>query len=81
MSKLIIKPQMESKPLDPTGDPLKWQRLKVRDHGLGENGETLFLWVPLPGAHTILLPSVPACCLQDGGRGGKGIGLDELLPV
>ncbi|XP_029066487.1 protein HEATR9 isoform X1 [Monodon monoceros] len=28
MSKLIIKPQMESKPLDPTGDPLKWQRLK-----------------------------------------------------
>ncbi|XP_026943211.1 protein HEATR9 [Sagmatias obliquidens] len=28
MSKLIIKPQMESKPSDPTGDPLKWQRLK-----------------------------------------------------
>ncbi|XP_007447114.1 PREDICTED: uncharacterized protein C17orf66 homolog [Lipotes vexillifer] len=28
MSKLIIKPQMESKPLDSTGDPLKWQRLK-----------------------------------------------------
>ncbi|XP_057569793.1 protein HEATR9 [Hippopotamus amphibius kiboko] len=28
MSKLIIKSQMESKPLDPTGDPLKWQRLK-----------------------------------------------------
>ncbi|KAJ8783951.1 hypothetical protein J1605_008994 [Eschrichtius robustus] len=28
MSKLIVKPQMESKPLDPTGDRLKWQRLK-----------------------------------------------------
>ncbi|XP_004271865.1 protein HEATR9 [Orcinus orca] len=28
MSKLIIKTQMESKPSDPTGDPLKWQRLK-----------------------------------------------------
>ncbi|XP_036694059.1 protein HEATR9 [Balaenoptera musculus] len=28
MSKLIVKPQMESKPLDPAGDPLKWQRLK-----------------------------------------------------
>ncbi|XP_048970165.1 protein HEATR9 isoform X2 [Canis lupus dingo] len=28
MSKLTIKSQMGSKPSDPTGDPLKWQRLK-----------------------------------------------------
>ncbi|EFB17522.1 hypothetical protein PANDA_012846, partial [Ailuropoda melanoleuca] len=28
MSKLTIKSQMESKPSDPTGNPLKWQRLK-----------------------------------------------------
>ncbi|XP_006174911.2 protein HEATR9 [Camelus ferus] len=28
MRKLTTKSQMESKPLDPSGDPLKWQRLK-----------------------------------------------------
>ncbi|XP_020923057.1 protein HEATR9 [Sus scrofa] len=28
MSKLTIKSQREPKPLDPTGDPMKWQRLK-----------------------------------------------------
>uniref|UniRef100_A0A8C0ZYK0 Protein HEATR9 n=1 Tax=Castor canadensis TaxID=51338 RepID=A0A8C0ZYK0_CASCN len=30
MSKLILKPQARSGPLDPTRDSLKWQRLKVR---------------------------------------------------
>lgn len=77
MSKLTIKSQMGSKPSDPTGDPLKWQRLKVRDHGGRENGETPFLWVPLPWAHIILQPSVPANKMEV----GKEKELDELLSI
>uniref|UniRef100_A0A452QK44 HEAT repeat containing 9 n=1 Tax=Ursus americanus TaxID=9643 RepID=A0A452QK44_URSAM len=44
ISKLTVKSQMEPKPSDPTGNPLKWQRLKVRDHDRRENGETPFQW-------------------------------------
>uniref|UniRef100_A0A452UQ33 HEAT repeat containing 9 n=1 Tax=Ursus maritimus TaxID=29073 RepID=A0A452UQ33_URSMA len=46
ISKLTVKSQMEPKPSDPTGNPLKWQRLKVRDHGRRENGETPFHSLP-----------------------------------
>lgn len=77
MSKLTVKSQTGSKPSDPTGNPLKWQRLKVKGHGGRENGETPFLWVPLPWAHIILQPSVPAYKME----GGKERGLDELLSV
>lgn len=30
ISKLTLKPKLETGSLDPTKDPLKWQRLKVR---------------------------------------------------
>lgn len=69
---------MESKPLDPAGDPLKWQRLKVRGHGRsrGRMGR-LLLRMPLPRAHTILPPSDPASKRER----GKKSGLGELLPL
>ncbi|XP_026890157.1 protein HEATR9 isoform X1 [Acinonyx jubatus] len=76
MSKLTIQSQMGSKPSDPAGDPLKWQRLKVRDHGGRENGETPFVGVLTLGSH---YPSALSPCLQNGGRKGKGTGLDEHL--
>lgn len=48
MIKLTTKYQKEPKTLHPMEDPLKWQRLKVRDHGGREDRETPFLWMPLP---------------------------------
>ena len=54
MIQLTVKPQKEPKSLLPTGDSLKWQRLKVRDRGGREEGETPFLRTPLPWAHSIL---------------------------
>lgn len=36
-----------------------------------EDGETPFLWVPLPWAHIILQPSIPACKMKEGE--GKGL--------
>ena len=78
MSKLTIKSEVASKVLDPTGDPWKWQRLKVRDHGGRENGETPSLWVPYLGLTPSFSPqSLPAKWRE----GRKGIGLDELLSV
>lgn len=43
MNKLTTKYQKEHKTLHPTEDSLKWQRLKVRDHGGREDRETPFL--------------------------------------
>lgn len=59
MSKLTIKSEMQSRPLEPTWDPLKWQRLRVRTMWERTRG-TPSLWVPFPWAHTILQPSVLA---------------------
>ncbi|XP_012504117.1 PREDICTED: protein HEATR9 [Propithecus coquereli] len=39
MSKLTIKSQVGSKPLEPTGDPLKWQRLKELTESLNSPRE------------------------------------------
>lgn len=67
MSKLTRRSPVESKPLDPAGDPLKWQRLKVRSHGRGRcRMGRLFLRMPLPRAHTILPPSDPAGKMERG---------------
>ena len=72
MSKLTRRPPVESKPLDPAGDPLKWKRLKVRGHGGGRGRMgRLFLRMPLPRAHTILPPSDPAGKMERGVGGRR----------
>ena len=72
MSKLTRRPPVESKPLDPAGDPLKWQRLKVRGHGGGRGRMgRLFLRMPLSRAHTILPPSDPAGKMERGVGGRR----------
>ena len=72
MSKLTRRPPVESKPLDPAGDPLKWKRFKVRGHGRGRGRMgRLFLRMPLPRAHTILLPSDPAGKMERGVGGRR----------
>lgn len=70
--KWTIKSQATSKPLHPTGDPPKWLRLKVRDHGGREDRETPFPWVPLLWALTILQPSILACEMEGRKRDWTG---------
>lgn len=73
MSKLTIKSQREPKPLDPTGDPMKWQRLKVRDHEGGRRGRLPSRGCPYLG----LAPTFSPQSLPAKRREGEEKGLDR----
>lgn len=69
ITQLTGKPQKGAKSLLPTGDSLKQQRLKVRDHSGREGGETPFLRCSL---HPSALRPLPAKWREERKRDWRG---------